>query len=400
MGTFLVNLHVRCESPEPIKAALRKLEATRAYVTQPKDGWISVYETRCCDQDVDWIKRVTRQISKAASSHAISFLIHDSDFLAYWLYDQGKLVDQYNSLPDCFEECSDAERKKLAGKPAKLQAACRAEVTLAQVEQVFARFQAQPEMPEMMLEELAKLLGIDANRAYADDHGIGMDVTAEEIEAELFKGGEADEDDEFGDEDDLGRMKVPPFVKAIQKNDVQRVAAFIEDGAKLNANVFMGQTPLHLAVEADAKETIQLLLKAGAQVNRRNAVGMTPLYCAMTPEIAQLLVDAGADVNAAADEAGSPLHYFVPMRNLAMVRFLVQAGADIMQRDRKGQTAYEAAVAVSDQVTENFRQAGQSLDLNEILKKLPPEHAEKLRQATNKWSTEMNELIELIRPKN
>jgi hypothetical protein len=67
-----------------------------------------------------------------------------------------------------------------------------------------------------------------------------------------------------------------------------------------------GWTPLHVAVEAGAAEVVRLLLEAGADPNLRNASGYTPIQIMMicevhTPQLARLLIDAGAD-------AGSPLH--------------------------------------------------------------------------------------------
>jgi ankyrin repeat protein len=41
-------------------------------------------------------------------------------------------------------------------------------------------------------------------------------------------------------------------------------------------------------------EIVQMLLEKGAEVNVRSPDGMTPLKFAKTPEIKQLLIDAGA----------------------------------------------------------------------------------------------------------
>ncbi len=61
-----------------------------------------------------------------------------------------------------------------------------------------------------------------------------------------------------------------------------------------------GSTPLGLAVRADRVEAVQRLLQRGADVNGRSSSGTTPLlqavYHRARPEIVQLLLDAGADL--------------------------------------------------------------------------------------------------------
>ncbi|MCC6005912.1 MAG: ankyrin repeat domain-containing protein, partial [Thermofilum sp.] len=60
-------------------------------------------------------------------------------------------------------------------------------------------------------------------------------------------------------------------------------------------------TPLHLAALVDNWEVAELLIEKGAYVNARNNRGWTPLHIAAYwnyPELAELLIEKGADVNA------------------------------------------------------------------------------------------------------
>lgn len=61
-----------------------------------------------------------------------------------------------------------------------------------------------------------------------------------------------------------------------------------------------GSTPLGLAVRAGQVEAVERLLQRGADVNGRSSSGTTPLlqavYHRAPPEIVQLLLDAGADL--------------------------------------------------------------------------------------------------------
>ena len=73
-----------------------------------------------------------------------------------------------------------------------------------------------------------------------------------------------------------------------------------------------GGTPLHIAVLADQKEVAELLLENGADINARaeDEAGGTPLHWAAAigrKQFAELLVEAGADVNATDINGYTPL---------------------------------------------------------------------------------------------
>lgn len=62
---------------------------------------------------------------------------------------------------------------------------------------------------------------------------------------------------------------------------------------------FGGNTPLHYAAKRGDPEIVEFLLASGAKVDKRNASGKTPLMkCFTSVRCAELLVNAGADVNA------------------------------------------------------------------------------------------------------
>jgi ankyrin repeat protein len=86
---------------------------------------------------------------------------------------------------------------------------------------------------------------------------------------------------------------------AIKAGDAAEVASLLRKGANPNregAGGLMGGTPLTWAVDYKSKpEIIRVLIKGGANVNQRTSQGYTALMGAQTPEIAQLLLNAGAD---------------------------------------------------------------------------------------------------------
>ena len=98
-------------------------------------------------------------------------------------------------------------------------------------------------------------------------------------------------------------------------------------------------------------ETVRRLL--GEQPDLASAYtdeGWTALHLAATREIASMLLDAGADINACnrhkfAGPGNSPLSAAVYQDRRDVVRLLIERGADVNQGDRAGFTPLHLAAA-------------------------------------------------------
>jgi hypothetical protein len=85
------------------------------------------------------------------------------------------------------------------------------------------------------------------------------------------------------------------------------VERLIAAGVDVNAAAEDGRTPLHWAAGFDVPAAIPLLLRAGANVHARDVEGNTPIFVA-GPDAASMLIAAGADVHARNREGNVPLH--------------------------------------------------------------------------------------------
>ncbi|CDS04060.1 hypothetical protein LRAMOSA07015 [Lichtheimia ramosa] len=76
-----------------------------------------------------------------------------------------------------------------------------------------------------------------------------------------------------------------------------RVKELIEDGMDVNSHDEFGYTAMHAAVSYNQKEIIEYLLEKNANINIEDFEKDTPLYVAESAEMAQFLLDHGADAN-------------------------------------------------------------------------------------------------------
>ena len=108
---------------------------------------------------------------------------------------------------------------------------------------------------------------------------------------------------------------------------------------------FSGITPLHVA---QSPEIAQLLITKGADVNAKAKNGITPLYLAQSKEIADLLLANGAqidtkEVNHKYFRGKNILHRAAEIGSQQMVKILLLKGANIVSRDDAGRTPLHLA---------------------------------------------------------
>ena len=159
------------------------------------------------------------------------------------------------------------------------------------------------------------------------------------------------------------RARTPLHLAARHNPDPAVAAALLEAGADVNAwstgffiDYGWDYTALHEAAANENPEVTRTLLQGGADVDARGGrnparrSGLSPLHDAAArardPLTISLLMGAGADVNARADDGRTPLHEAAATNeNPGIIEALVDAGADVHARDAGGRTALHMAAA-------------------------------------------------------
>lgn len=148
---------------------------------------------------------------------------------------------------------------------------------------------------------------------------------------------------------------------AIKQNDYGTLNMLIKKGANLIIQDEEGNTLLHIASAAKAKDLIiGLLMQSGIDIGTKNKFGKTAWDIAKengieasifdevirngTIEQLKFMIGNGADVNAKDKYEGTPLKMAIGSNKLEMVKLLIENGADINVKDNRGTTPLHNAI--------------------------------------------------------
>ena len=169
-----------------------------------------------------------------------------------------------------------------------------------------------------------------------------------------------------------------PLHAASYKGNVDAVSLLLDHGAEVNATNKRGNTPLCAAYDGGHLQVMELLLEHGAaldirydgrgllihdascrgraevirwllqhnaDVNATSSSNYTPLHWALMGEpgdVVQILLDYGADIDAMS-EGGTPLSVAVNCGRFDVTRLLLERGADVQIRTKRGSTLFQVA---------------------------------------------------------
>lgn len=139
--------------------------------------------------------------------------------------------------------------------------------------------------------------------------------------------------------DSKGIERMTPLYLAARSGHLPVVKMLLARRANPSSqNRDTGFTPLHVAGEYGHVAIVRVLLDAGVQPNVRNYRQQTPLWQvswqkrSTDVEVARILIDAGATIDAPDKDGWTPLHIAVRHGNLPILTHLASRGADLDRR--------------------------------------------------------------------
>ena len=158
-----------------------------------------------------------------------------------------------------------------------------------------------------------------------------------------------------------------PLQEAARKGWVDGVELLLRSGAKVDIEDEVGATALLLSVRSNRPACAQRLLAAGANPAGGKTARLGPLHEASTPEMATLLLDAGADLSQRDASGATALHHQAKAGRPLMIDFLLSRGASIDAVDDRGRSPLFFCGAKGDAIAvfERLIKAGADLSIRD-----------------------------------
>ena len=162
--------------------------------------------------------------------------------------------------------------------------------------------------------------------------------------------------------------------------NTSQVRAELDAGYSVNARTDDGLTPLHIAASLNRDpEVIEVLLDNGGDIEAKGHASLMPLHAAVfnkNPAVIEVLLDNGADIEARAMNGTTPLQAALFSENPAVVDILLDSGADIEEYDDLGKTPLHVAVLSGDpKMLEVLLNRGADIEARDVFGKTPLQYA-------------------------
>ena len=160
------SLHVQTDDEADVQRAVTQFlprlgRSGHTEVMPARNGWVTVVD-ELCDRDRNAQRRLGGELSERLGVPAVALAVEEEAVVRFLLFERGRMVDEYLSVPTYYGELSKADELSLAANPtlaARLTGADPARV------RAVARIASSPaELPPAreLLTQIADVLGLEA----------------------------------------------------------------------------------------------------------------------------------------------------------------------------------------------------------------------------------------------
>lgn len=173
VGPSFGSVHVQTDDIGAVTRAVAQFVPRRTahsegtIVTPPRNGWIAIYD-EASDREPDLLRRLGRELSDRMGAVTLSIGVEHGQVVRYLLYERGRIVDEYLSVPEHYGELPPGDAVALGANPTVVARLTGADPRdIRRIARTAASVSDLPPAPEL-LAELARAMKIEgADHGYA-----------------------------------------------------------------------------------------------------------------------------------------------------------------------------------------------------------------------------------------
>lgn len=115
------SVHVQTDDRDHVARAVEQFipqlgRSAGTVVSQPRNGWIAIHD-ELCDRDPTALRKLARELSDRRGSVVVALGVEDDAVVRYVLFERGRVMDEYASVPEYFGPLPPGEVVSLAANP-------------------------------------------------------------------------------------------------------------------------------------------------------------------------------------------------------------------------------------------------------------------------------------------
>jgi hypothetical protein len=121
-GESFGSVHVQTDDLPAVERTVRRFmpllpgKSKGSVIVPPRNGWIAVYD-ELCDRDPSALPRLARELSDGLGVVVIQFAVEEGAVARYRIYERGRMLDEYLSVPVYYGPLPSGEVVALAANP-------------------------------------------------------------------------------------------------------------------------------------------------------------------------------------------------------------------------------------------------------------------------------------------
>jgi ribosomal protein S18 acetylase RimI-like enzyme len=160
------SLHIQTDDEAAVERAVQQFlrrvgHSARTEVSRESDGWVAVVD-KLCDRDRSVQRRLGTELSDRMGVPVIALALEEETVVRYLLFERGRMVDEYLSVPTYYGDLNKADELSLAANATLVSRLTGADpATVRAVARVASSPSELPPARELIA-QIAQLLGIEA----------------------------------------------------------------------------------------------------------------------------------------------------------------------------------------------------------------------------------------------